>query len=249
LVLQESDRSAKQSVILSHKQLHTPTLSVGSIAGRLSPAFLVLVVVSINSGVNRLLGFGVSWGTAASGIELGEGSGVGKPFLKVVSTGSGKKRRFGAKSFFSTPSFCEGFPSSFLLLRVMVSTGSGANRRTFFVVVSTGVGANRLPDGGGDVSDMMVVQSWKRGPGSCQELVNPRLGRGVSGASYSYSIGILLIIFCRFDKSDLEACDQNTVWWSSSCVHWSSVSGVVHLVTTESESELAGQRVLSNWSR
>jgi hypothetical protein len=133
------------------------TLSVGSVAGRLSPAFLVLVVVSINSGVNFLLGFGVSWGAGASGIESGEGSGVGKPFplllLKVVSTGSGKKRRFGAKSFFSTPSFCRLLPSSFLLLRVVVSTGSGANRRTFFVVVSTGVGANRL--GGGEVSDMI----------------------------------------------------------------------------------------------
>jgi hypothetical protein len=44
-----------------------------------------------------------------------------------------------------------------LLLLVMVSTGSTANRRTFLTVVSTGMGKNRLAVGGGEVSVMVPV--------------------------------------------------------------------------------------------
>jgi hypothetical protein len=138
------------------------TLSVGKVAGLASPAFLDLLVVSINSGTNLLLGFGVSSGGGLCGIETGVGSGVGKAFraclllLKVVSTGSGTKRRFTPKSFRSTPTSSAFWTSSFLLLRAVVSTGSTANRRTFFTVVSTGVGENRLEVGGGDVSVIVV---------------------------------------------------------------------------------------------
>jgi hypothetical protein len=54
------------------------TLSVGKVAGLESPAFFDLLVVSINSGTNLLLGFGVSSGGGLCGIEIGVGSGVGK---------------------------------------------------------------------------------------------------------------------------------------------------------------------------
>jgi hypothetical protein len=145
-------------------EIESLTLSVGKVAGLVSPAFFDLLVVSINSGTNLLLGFGVSSGGGLFGIETGVGSGVGNGFpaclllLKVVSRGSGTNRRFPAKSLFSTP-FSSGFwTSSFLLLQAVVSTGSGANRRTLFTVVSTGVGENRLEVGGGDVSGIMVLE-------------------------------------------------------------------------------------------
>jgi hypothetical protein len=60
------------------------------------------------------------------------------------------------KSFRSTPASPVFWTSSLLLLRVDVSTGSTANRRTFFTVVSTGAGENRLEVGGGDVSVIVV---------------------------------------------------------------------------------------------
>jgi hypothetical protein len=136
---------------------------VGKVAGVVSPAFFDLFVVSINSGTNLLLGLGVSSGGGVLGIETGVGSGVGNGFpaclllVKVVSTGSGTKRRFPAKSLFSTPISVVFCTSSFLLHRVVVSTGSTANRRTLFTVVSTGVGENRLEVGGGDVSAIVVL--------------------------------------------------------------------------------------------
>lgn len=131
-------------------------------AGLASPALLDLFVVSINSGVNLLLGFGVSVGGGLWGIEVGVGSGVGNGFpvrslllLNVVSTGVGAKRRFPvAESFFSTAVSLPPCLLSFLLLRAVVSKGSGANRRTFFTVSSTGTAWKRLV-GGGDVPAMM----------------------------------------------------------------------------------------------
>lgn len=60
------------------------------------------------------------------------------------------------------------FLSSFtpLLLLVVVSTGSTANRRTFLTVVSIGAGTKRLDVGGGDDSDI-VYGSVKKGK-KCQ---------------------------------------------------------------------------------
>jgi hypothetical protein len=142
----------------------TLTLSVGSVAGLESPALFDLLVVSINSGTNFLLGLGVSAAGGLCGIETGVGSGVGKALaaclllLKVVSTGSGRNFRFATTSCRSAPASSVFWTSSFLLLRVVVSTGSIANRRTFFTVVSTGVGENRLEVGGGDVS--AIVALW-----------------------------------------------------------------------------------------
>jgi hypothetical protein len=137
---------------------------VGSVAGRVSPAFLDLFVVSINSGTNFLLGFGGSSGGESWGIEIGVGSGVGKgspactlELLYVVSTGSGMKRRFEGASFFCTGTSSTFCTPSFLLLLVVVSAGSTTNRRTFFTVVSTGVGVNRLEVGGGEVSGIVVA--------------------------------------------------------------------------------------------
>jgi hypothetical protein len=126
--------------------------------------------------VNFLLGFGVVSGREIFGIETGVGSGVGRGFpasrllLWVVSTGSGTKRRFVAKSFFSVELSFSFWSLTFLLLREVVSTGSGANRRTFFTVVSTGMGEKRLEVGGGDVSDIVIVV------GGGMELVNKRKG-------------------------------------------------------------------------
>lgn len=107
------------------------------------------------------------------GIELSVDSGVGRALgawclllLNVVSTGSGTKRRFGeaAASFplsaADVATFSTLSTSSFLLLRLVVSTGSGANRRLFLTVVSTGVGVNRLDDGGGEVSGIFLTQIW-----------------------------------------------------------------------------------------
>lgn len=141
---------------------------MGRVAGLESPDFLDRFEVSIRSGVNFLLGFGVSEGGEVLGIELGDGSGVGREFggcslllLNVVSTGSGTKRRLGAADSFPLALFVATSStvstSSFLLLRVVVSTGSGANRRLFFTVVSTGVGAKRRADGGGEVSGIMEM--------------------------------------------------------------------------------------------
>jgi hypothetical protein len=132
------------------------------------------------------------------------GSGVGRWFpanrllLYVVSTGSGTKRRFVAKSFFSVEAAFSFWTSSFLLLRVIVSTGSGANRRTFFTVVSTAIGEKRLEVGGGDVSDIVIVVGRgmefvnKR---KCLSLLNPYF---VNNSTHSRSYG-------------KKACDQNTV--------------------------------------
>lgn len=139
------------------------TLSVGKVAGLESPALFDLLVVSINSGTNLLLGLGVSSGDGLCGIETGVGSSVGKAFaawsllLKVVSTGSIRNFRFATKSLRSTPASPGFWTSSFLLLRVVVSTGSTANRRIFFTVDSTGVGENRLELGGGEVSGIVVL--------------------------------------------------------------------------------------------
>lgn len=136
---------------------------MGRVAGLASPALLDLLVVSINSGTNFLLGLGVSSAGESSGIETGVGSGVGNGLafclllLNVVSTGSGTKRLFaGAKSLFSTASSCSTWLWSFLLVRIVVSTGSTANRRTFLTVVSTGVGEKRLEDGGGGEVSVIV---------------------------------------------------------------------------------------------
>jgi hypothetical protein len=68
--------------------------------------------------------------------------------LKLVSRGIELRCFFPATSS-SLPSLV-----SILLLRVVVSTGSGANRRTFLAVSSTGMAWNRLV-GGGDVSGML----------------------------------------------------------------------------------------------
>lgn len=65
--------------------------------------------------------------------------------LKLVSTGTGSACFFPAGSLFAAS----------LLLRVDVSTGSGAKRRTFFVVSSTGMAWKRLGAGGGEVSGML----------------------------------------------------------------------------------------------
>ena len=152
------------------------TLSVGRVAGLESPALLVLFVVSISSGTNFLLGLGVVSERDSREIDTGVVSGVGRGLgclllLKVVSTGSGTNRRLGAaKSFFSTPSsFAFASFTSFLLLRVVVSVGSTANRRTLFAVVSIGVGEKRLEVGGGDCSDIIVVPLGDNG-----QLLLPR---------------------------------------------------------------------------
>ena len=138
------------------------TLSVGKVAGLESPALFDLLVVSINSGTNLLLGLGVPSGGGLIEIDTGVGSGVGKALaacfllLKVVSIGSTRNLRFAATSFRSTPTSSVFCTSSFLPLRVVFSTGSTGNRRTFVTVVSTGVGVNRLEVGGGDVSGILV---------------------------------------------------------------------------------------------
>lgn len=199
------------------------TLSVGSVAGRLSPAFLVRVVVSINSGVNRLLGLGVSEGAACSGTALEEGSaaaelvvGFSLLLLVVVSTGSGAKRRLGAKSFLSTPSFCfsagddlDWESSSFLELRVVVSTGSGANRRIFLTVVSTGVGGKRLARGGGAAASAIVLQRNWRSSGVCySELFNDLGNHSRQSRSLVVKYGVLM---CWRRSSS--ACNAMQ-WWS-----------------------------------
>jgi hypothetical protein len=97
-------------------------------------------------------------------MEVGVGSGVGKAFtalslllLKIVSTGTGTKRLFPAKSFLSTPDSSATCPLCLLLLRAVVSTGSGANRRTFLTVSSTGTAWKRLAVGCGDVSGIVCA--------------------------------------------------------------------------------------------
>lgn len=90
------------------------------------------------------------------------GSGVGRSIwpgflllLNVVSIGVGLKRLFPAKSLFSVWSWLRSGPLSlctFLLLRAVVSTGSGANRRAFLGVSSTG-----SPTGGLGWSDMVEI--------------------------------------------------------------------------------------------
>lgn len=112
----------------------TITLSVGRVAGLVSPTFLDLTVTSISSGTNLLRGLSVS----VCGVETGVGSGVGNGLaalllLNVVSTGWGKNLLFaGAKSFCSTPPAIFGSSLfSFLLLLVVSSTGWTAQRLAF----------------------------------------------------------------------------------------------------------------------
>lgn len=141
------------------------TLSVGNVAGLESPALLDRLVVSISSGANRLFGFGVS-GVGLRGlvVDTGVGSGVGRAAaafpgslldLKLVSIGIGRKRFF-AKSLRSTAESLTAaeqlppFLSCCLLLLVVVSTGSGANLRTFLTLSSIGVGWKRREGGGED---------------------------------------------------------------------------------------------------
>ena len=139
------------------------TLSVGKVAGLESPALFDLLVVSINSGTNFLLGLGVPSDGGLIEIDRGVGSGVGKALaacfllLKVFSIGSTWNLRFAAMSLRSTPTSSVFCTSSFLPLRVVVSRGSTGNRRTFVTVVSTGVGVNRLKVGGGDVSGIVLL--------------------------------------------------------------------------------------------
>lgn len=125
-------------------------LSVGRVAGLVSPALFDLLVVSINSGTNRLRGLGACVDGGCRGMEVGvmsvSGVLLSRLLLKLVSTGVGNA------CFFPVASF---FVESNLLLRVDVSMGSGANRRTFLVVSSTGMAWKRLGAGGGDVSDMI----------------------------------------------------------------------------------------------
>lgn len=85
--------------------------------------------------------------------------------LKVVSTGSGRKRRFVEESLvLSTPAdswtFCA---SCCLLLLVLDSTGSTANRRTFRIEESTKVGekCRAVVAGGGEMSDIVKLTSWE----------------------------------------------------------------------------------------
>jgi hypothetical protein len=138
---------------------------VGSVAGLWSPALLDLFDVSMSSGTNLLRGFGIASLGKGPGINTGVGSGVGNGLigplllLNVVSTGSGIKRRLAggnSASPVASPAFRK--PSFLLLLLVVVSTGSTANRRTFFTVVSTGVGENRLEVGGGESSDIVLLE-------------------------------------------------------------------------------------------
>jgi hypothetical protein len=173
--------------------------------------------------VNFLLGFGVVSRGEVSGIETGVGSGVGRGFpasrlfLYVVSTGSGKKRRFVAKSLFSVEAAFSFWTSSFLLLRVIVSTGSGANRRTFFTVVSRAIGEKRLEVGGGDVSDIVIVVGRgmefvnKR---KCLSLLNPYF---VNNLTHSRSYG-------------KKSCDQNTVCSVVACARCPSGKEVRQLL-------------------
>lgn len=119
-------------------------LSVGKVAGAVSPCLFVLCTVSINWGAKRRLGFGSSVGVEFP-LELGVTSDAGftawfRLDLTVVSTGSGANRLFGfsvAVSFAVLESL-----SSALLLLTVVSTGSTANRRLLFTEVSTGCGRN-----------------------------------------------------------------------------------------------------------
>jgi hypothetical protein len=61
------------------------------------------------------------------------------------------------RCFFPATSFLPAAGSP-LLLRVVVSTGSGANRRTFLVVSSMGMAWKRLEAGGGEVSGMLIAE-------------------------------------------------------------------------------------------
>lgn len=125
---------------------------MGRVAGLISPAFFDLLVVSIRSGTKRLRALVVSleggfWGVVEA-VDWGIGDLLSRLVLKLLSTG------VGSACFFPAPSFV----ASTLLLLMVVSTGSGANRRTFLVVSSTGMAWKRLGAGGGDVSGMMRVE-------------------------------------------------------------------------------------------
>jgi hypothetical protein len=113
-------------------------------------------------------------GDGLAGIDTGVGSGVGRALpeclelLNVVSTGVGNKRFLPAKPVRSTESLpADGrlaavdTSSTFLELRVVVSTGSGANLRTFFELSSVGTGWKRRDKGG--VSDI-VREPWRSFP-------------------------------------------------------------------------------------
>jgi hypothetical protein len=127
------------------------TLSVGSVAGAKSPAFLLLLLDSISCGAKRgLLGFVVTSG-GVRGIDVAPDacSGVGGAAFAscllldlVVSTGVGRNLFFGtAKSCRSVFSFVSAISFCFRL-DLVSSTGTGANR-----LVTLG--------GGGEVSVMV----------------------------------------------------------------------------------------------
>lgn len=127
------------------------TLSVGNVAGVVSPAFLLLRLLSINWGVNlALLGLGVSSGfssgcdvremLAATGVASGVGNSAftGLLLLWLVSIGTGANLLFslGAKSFLSVISSFERLGEVPFALRFdleVVSTGMTSNLRTFLV--------------------------------------------------------------------------------------------------------------------
>ena len=141
------------------------TLSVGSVAGAKSPAFLDLLLVSISCGAKRPLGLVSTEEDGLLGIDTGVGSGVGRAlpefleFLKllyVVSRGVGKKRFLPAesvRSFAVSLAACARWEavdtsSVFLELLAVVSSGSGTNRRACFETSSIGTGWKRLDEGG-----------------------------------------------------------------------------------------------------
>ena len=116
-------------------------LSVGNVAGLVSPCLFVLCTVSINWGANLRRGFGSS-----DVVEIPE-DGLGVTSVAEftacfrldftdVSTGSGANRRFGFSGDVSIVLL--GSFSLVLLLLTVVSTGSTANRRLVFTEVSTG---------------------------------------------------------------------------------------------------------------
>ena len=129
-------------------------LSVGNVAGLVSPCLLVLCTVSINWGVNLCRGFGSSVATEMPGdgwgvTSVAEFTACFRLDFTDVSTGSGANRRFGF-SVDGSIVLLESF-SLVLLLLVVVSTGSTAKRRLVFTKVSTGWGKNLLTAGDSDI--------------------------------------------------------------------------------------------------
>lgn len=99
--------------------------------------------------MNRLRGFGASASGGVWGGEVDDTAESGDLFnlllLKLVSTGIGRACFRPVLSFFTVA----------LLLRVVVSTGSGTNRRTFLALSSIGMAWKRIGAGGGEVSGMV----------------------------------------------------------------------------------------------